>query len=247
MTRPRRSRRDRHATADHLVRPRWVWGGLLLAVVGAGTLSWGVVSLSWASSLVGAALLLLGAGAGLRGGVLYDAVPTLAARHQLRQAVDGDVHPGIAPGDTLATPAARQDALATNQALHAREAAAQHQGEVHWAPVAGWLLLLLGAVLTVSQWELVAPTATGRGNSLRDTAVAIVLGLAGLRIAVVPGRHRIATGLTGLAGIGLILAALLADHDHQSLAVVEAAGGCVAALCSLAAAASPSAGRSTTA
>jgi hypothetical protein len=95
-------------------------------------------------------------------------------------------------------------------------------------------------VLTVSQWELVAPSATGQDNSLRDTALGIAVGLAGLRTALSPGRHLITAGIAGLAGTALILAGLLAAHDHQGLAVVEVASGCLVALCSLIAAASPS-------
>jgi hypothetical protein len=61
-----------------------------------------------------------------------------------------------------------------------------------------------------------------------------------MRIALSPGRHLITTSITGLAGTALILAGLLADHDHQGLAVVEVASGCLVVLCSLTAAASPS-------
>jgi hypothetical protein len=119
----------------------------------------------------------------------------------------------------------------------------QQRSSVAVAPVAGWLLLLLTTVLTVSQWELVAMSAVGHDNSLRDTGAAIVLGLAGLRISLSPGPHPIATGLAGLAGTGLVVAGLLADHDHQALAVIEMAAGCLAAFCCVTAAVSPSARR----
>ena len=239
MTPPQPSH-DRYARTQHLVRPRWVWGGLLLALIGAGTLGLGPALLSWTFSILGAGLLLLGAAASLRGGVLYDAVPTLAVRRELRQVLEGDVHQGIAPGETVPAPAARRDAIATNRSTRAVQDSAKHPNDVHWAPVAGWVLLLITIVLTVSQWELVAPSATGRENSLRDTALAIALGLGGLRIALSRGRHLIATSVIGLAGIALILVGLFADHDHQGLAVVEVASGFLAVLCSLIAAASPS-------
>jgi hypothetical protein len=201
------------------VRPRWVWGGPLLALIGAATLGLGVALLSWTFSALGAGLLLLGAAASLRGGVLHDAVPNLAVRRELRQVLEGDVHQGIVPGETVPAPATRRDAIATNRSTRAVQDSAKHPNDVHWAPVAGWVLLLT-TVLTVSQWELVAPTATGRDNSFRDTALSIALGLGGMRTALSPGRHLITTSITGLAGTALILAGLLADHDHQGLAVV---------------------------
>jgi hypothetical protein len=236
---------DDQDTRDRpLVRPRWVWGGLLLALIGAGTLGLGVALLSWPPSILGAGLLLLGAGASLRGGVLYDAVPTLGVRRELQQVRDGSVHEGVAPGDTVATPASRRDAAAADRSARARTESARHPSDVHWAPAAGWLLLLVATVLTVSQWELVAPTATGRANSARDTALAIVLGLGGMRLALSAGRHLIVGSITGLAGAALVLAGFLADHDHAGLALVEVVGGGLAVLCSLTAIASPSPTRS---
>jgi hypothetical protein len=118
------------------VRPRWVWGGLVLALIGAATLGLGVALLSWTLSTLGAGLLLLGAAASLRGGILYDAVPNLAVRRELRQVREGDVHQGIAPGDTLHTPAARHDASAMNRSTRALEESATHANDVPWAPVA---------------------------------------------------------------------------------------------------------------
>lgn len=226
-----------HETAGrrrrHLVRPRWVWGGLVIALLGACVLGLGVSRLSWSMSIFGTVLLLVGAVGSLHGGVLYDAVPGFALRKEMRQVREGDVHEGVAPGDTVSTPAARRDAIRSNQITRELEAAAGHPGHVAWAPVAGWVLLLVVAVLVMSQWELVAHTATGRSNSFRDTGLAIVLGLAGLRLAVTPGRHSIAAGVTMLAGLALILGGLLADHDHVGLVIVEVTSGLLAMLCSL--------------
>ena len=229
----------RDSQARHLVRPRWVWGGLLLALIGAGTLGLGLIVLSATVSVVGATVLLLGATASLRGGVLYDAVPNLAVRREFHQVREGDVHPGTAPGDTLPTTAARRDTAETNRSTRSREAAALHHGDVRWAPVAGWILLVVTIALTASQWELVAPTVTGRANSFRDTGLAILLGLTGLRTALAPGRHGIAATTAVLAGLGLVLGGLLAGHDHAGIAVVEVTSGCVAILCALSAYLSP--------
>lgn len=223
----------------HLVRPRWVWAGLVLALIGACVLGLGVSAVSWTLSITGTVLLLVGAAGSLRGGVMYDAVPSFALGKELRQVREGDAHEGVAPGETITSPQARKDALETNQTTRELEAAAHHRTNVQWAPVAGWLLLLVTAVLIMPPWELVAPTATGRSNSFRDTGLAILLGLGGLRLAVAPGRHSIAAGITLLAGPGLVLGGLLADHAHPGLAIVEVTSGCLAILCSLIAYVSP--------
>jgi hypothetical protein len=44
---------------SHLVRPRWVWGGLVVGLIGVGLLGWAIAVLSWAQSVASAALLLL--------------------------------------------------------------------------------------------------------------------------------------------------------------------------------------------
>jgi hypothetical protein len=212
---------------------------VLLALVGVATLGWGVAVVSWTPSLIGTGLLLVGAAISLRGGILSDAVPGLAIRRELGQVIGGEVHHGVAPGDMLTSPAVRRDAIATNRSTRARETAAGRRADVRWAPVAGWLLLLVATVLTVSQWELVAPTVTGRVNGVRDTAIAIVLGLGGMRVALSPGRHLVASGTCGVAGTALALVGLMAEHDHQGLAVVQVSSGCLAVLCALTAAMSP--------
>lgn len=224
---------------QHLVRPRWVWAGLVLALIGASVLGLGVASLSWTLSVLGAVLLLVGASGSLRGGVLYDAVPSFVLGKELHQVREGHIHEGVAPGDTVTSLPARKDAIESNQRTRELEAAAQHPRNVRWAPVAGWLLVLITAVLIMSQWELVAPTATGRSNSFRDTGLAILLGLGGLRLAVAPGRHPIAASITLLAGLSLVLGGVLANHSHTGLAIVEVASGCLAILCSLIAYVSP--------
>lgn len=222
-----------------LVRPRWVWGGLALALTGACVLGLGVSMLSWTPAIIGTVLLLVGTACSLQGGVLYDSISEFDPGKELHQVREGDTHEGVAPGEMVTFSTARDDALRSNETTRELETAALHPPHVAWAPVAGWLLLLVTAVLLMSQWELVAPTATGRSNSFRDTGFAILLGLGGLRLAVAGGRHPIVAGITALAGIGLVLSGLLADHNHVGLAAVEVTGGFLAVLCSVIAWVSP--------
>jgi peptidoglycan/LPS O-acetylase OafA/YrhL len=139
---------------------------------------------------------------------------------------------GGASGDRAG---AREDAVGSNDRTRALEAAATRRPPPRWSLAAGALLMLAVAVLTAAQWELVAPTTAGRDNSFRDTGLAILLGLAGLRMLTSRGgRHRVATAVALLAGLGLVLAALLTGHDRTGLAVVEAACGALAVLCAVA-------------
>lgn len=98
--------------------------------------------------------------------------------------------------------------------------------------ISGWVLLLVTAVLIATQWELVSNDETGKSNSLRDTGLAILIGLAGLRLVAV-GRHPLATVIAAAAGIGLILGGFLAEHDRWGLAWVEVGCGVVAVVAAL--------------
>jgi len=185
-------------------------------------------------------VLLLGLGRSVRGGVLYDAVAGFSPRRELRQVRDGMVHPGVAPGEMVNTDPAHADAAASNRRTRRLEDAAHRPTKAHWAPVAGWMCILITATLVVSQWNLVAHNATGASNSFRDTGWAILLGLSGMRIAVVPGRHHIAAAAILISGLGLVIGGMLAKHEHLGLQLVEVTSGCLAVACALAAYLSPS-------
>jgi hypothetical protein len=212
---------------------------LVLALLGASTLGFGVVTLSWPVSIAGTALLILGASGSLHGGVLYDAVPAFALRKELQQVHEGQIHKGVVPGASASTSRARDQALYASQTLRGFQFAAHRCEGVRWAPVAGWTLLVITSTFLMVQWEMVAPTTTGRSNSFRDTGLIILLGLSGLRVAVAAGRQVTAALIAGLSGLGLLLGGVLASHDHVALAIVEIATGGVAILCSLVAWVSP--------
>jgi hypothetical protein len=86
---------------NHLVRPRWVWGGLFVALLGGCVLGLGIALLSWSESIAGTVLLLVGGAASTWGGVMYDARTQLAVGQELHQLLGGDVHEGIGPGDMM--------------------------------------------------------------------------------------------------------------------------------------------------
>ena len=226
-----------------VVRPRRVWGGLVLALLGFAVACVGLVSSAWLLAAGGVVVVVVGGCVSWAGGIMHDATTGLHLRDELRAVRDGTAHPGVAAGaQTGSTEAHAEAARQTRVTQQVLDQAHQARATA-WTRPAGWTLLLIAAVLLVSQWELVAHTVTGRTNSYRDTAVTTVLALAGLRLAFAPGRHHIAAGLTALAGLGLVLNGLLAGHDHTGLTVLEVTAGAVALVCAVAATVSPASGR----
>lgn len=227
-----------------VVRPRRVWGGLALALLGVALASVGLVSSLWLLVGGGVAVMVVGGFLSWAGGVMADATTGLNLRGELRAVRNGSTHPGVAAGDQAGSTAAHAEAARQNRVTQQVLDQAHRASATTWTQPAGWTLVLVAAVLLVAQWGLVAHTATGRTNSYRDTAVAIVLGLTGLRLALTPGHHNVAAGTIAVCGLGLFLNGLLADHDHMSLTILETAAGAVTLLCGVAAAVSPSTGRS---
>ncbi len=204
----------------HPYRPRWVWGGLLGALVGLGLLGVGLVLSSLWTSVTGSVLLVAGTASSLLGGVLYDAVPHLSARRQLKQVRRGEPHEGVSPHDMVREPVARLEARQTTE--RTQDILSARPGPpAPLAPIAGWALLGVTALVVVSQPWFVAHSTTGRDSAFRDMGLVIIIGLAGLRIATVPGRRTIAVALALLSGIGLLLGGLIAPHGQADLAVLE--------------------------
>ena len=215
-------------TGEHVVKPRWVWGGLVVALVGGSLVVLGMSTASLAWAICGAALLLVGASLAGRGGILHDAYRTPSqATEELAQALAGGEHQGVAPGEMVDNPDAQRDARRTAHTARALLAESYATPAPEWSPVAGWLLVLVTLVLVAPQWYLVAHDATGRANSFRDTGLAVLIGLAGLRFVVASGRHLASGGIAALAGVGLVLGGLLADHHRAGLAGYEVLCGAV--------------------
>lgn len=221
---------SRHSAHAHLVRPRWVWGGTFLLCAGAAVVGIGVIRTSWAWSIAGIALLTLGAVAALRGGILYDVHGSGAARSELSDVIGGNVHPGIAAGDTTSTPRSRRKSRELDHRRQALERAAIEAPRPSMVRPAAALLLLVAVFLLVSQRELYPTELRGQTNTGRSLGCVIVLALAGLRILTAqPGhRLRISSGLAALAGVLLILNGLLARHDRFATAVAEVICGALA-------------------
>ena len=220
----------RHSTEEkHLVRPRWVWGGTFLLVTGTVVIGVGVDLTNWPWSIIGMVLLALGAVVAARGGLMNDFHTHGSARTEMRNVVEGNVRPGLAPGTDLSTPESREKSRELDHRREALEQAAVEAPRPAMVRPAAGILLLIALLLLVSQWELYPIGIPGQTNANRSLGCAIVLGLAGLRILTSQPdqRVRVSSALAALAGLSLILNGLLARHDRLSTAVAE---GCCGAL-----------------
>ena len=220
-----------------LVRPRWVWGGLVVALTGLLVAAVGLVALSWTLSVLGTALLIAGIAGSFRGGVQHDSVSSFDLTTELRQARDGAVHKASA-GRSSPSEAARREATESNRVTRDLERAAAGT-RVAFAPLAGWVLLLSSIAILAAEWQMFAATQAGRNNDFRDTGLAVILALTGLRLALSRGRHPVAVGVAAVAGLCLIFVGFLARHDHGAVAALEVVAGAIAVLVSLASGVSP--------
>ena len=213
----------------HLVRPRWVWAALFTSLTGLVVLGIAVMLLSWWLGVLGALLLAAGVLVGWLAGWQYDVHASRAASRELAGVAEGGPYKGIQPGQTIVVPAVKQTA-AELDARRRRILARSHESPRRpLADLGAGLLLLVAVILLVAQWEIYPRSATGQGNGLHATWVAVVVTLVGLRVLTGHGPHRAAAALGLLAGTALIVLAWLARHSAQSVAVFETVcGGAIA-------------------
>jgi hypothetical protein len=220
-----------------------VWVGLVLSVVGAIVIGAGIIGPSLVVSLIGVALLAVGTFLAAKGGGLYDATPEFEAHKDVRAAIRGEVLPGAAPGDMIDETDARADAAETTALVRHTESRRPTEHEP-WAQPMGVLIILVAVVLLVAQGVMTQHNPNGMNVSLNMTYMAILTGLVGFRIAVVPGKHPIAVTIALLVGIGLVLQGVL-DRSageqavRSSLVALELICGVVVILAGLTALASP--------
>jgi hypothetical protein len=99
----------------HVVRPRRVWAGVALAVVGLVVLAVGLMVQSWWVGGVGVVLLLVGAVLGWSGGGAYDVHATMSAHHEVEDLRTGDTHEGIEPGQMVRDPQVEKKSVAVER------------------------------------------------------------------------------------------------------------------------------------
>lgn len=181
----------------------------------------------WAG--VGAALLAVVAAALVRlRGRRQPAAPTAADPPGVPDAPPQpgrvDAHEDSSGREMLTGPAVRRDVRRTDQTtarVAERRAAAGRPGLLRAAAV---LLLLAGAFVLGSQ-GLYAHTPLGQDNAVRDLALAVVTGLAGLRLLVGTRPGRSWSTLAACAGLALIACAAFTAHADSAGVLVEAVAG----------------------
>jgi len=230
------SAQNEHASSGgrHLVRPRWVWAGLLLALVGAIMIGVAVGVSSWTVAIVGIVLLVVGGLIGWRGGALYDATGAFALDEEMRDVKEGNAREGTKPGDQVRDADAQRESVRadrTRQAATAGTLRARRPG----LSVLGAVLLLVGAAFVLATQGMYPHSHTGQINGERDLGLAVLAGLVGLLVLLSPRRHPVAAAIALLCAVGMALQAWLAPHDATTTigfeiaaAVAYAVGGLMA-------------------
>lgn len=209
---------------DHVVRPRWVWSGLATALVGSCLLAAWFATWRIGFCWSGAALLVLGCAAGLRGGALYDVHGAGSATDELAALVEGRRYRGTVPGQMVDDEAARRDALRTSSTTATVQRQARRTRRPHLNRIAA-VGLLLAAGFLVSLQGRYPQTPTGKQDAVRALIVSVLAAIAGLRILVGQRPGWGASILGAVAGVALIGFALLLPHDRAGMATVEVVVG----------------------
>ena len=82
----------------HMVRSRWTWISVFLLLVGFALIGWGIIVTSWTPAVIGIAVFVVGAGAAVYGGLLYNVDSSPSAGGELHDVVHGEEHEGPDPG-----------------------------------------------------------------------------------------------------------------------------------------------------
>lgn len=195
------------------VRPRAVWGGLLVAVLGLCVVGAGLSALSWTWSALGVLALAVGGGLMWRGGVMHDAHATKPVDHELRDVREGGTHEGVSAQQDLGSEKARRRAAFVTEQTRALLESRTHAPAPPLRPIGVAVLLVLGVWLLIAQYALGYPfTVLGQNSALRDLGPGLVVLLAGFRLRQA-GPSRVATALCALCGIALLVFGLAVPHD----------------------------------
>ena len=152
-----------------------------------------------------------------------------SAEGELQRVEDGGREPGVRPGDMIEDPKVKQ---------HSREVEAEHRraiaarpSRVSMAPAGGILMLCAAALLVWAQLSMFPQTRVGEANTTWTIAPSAALAICGLNAVARPAQaHRLA-GLVGLvAGLGILLVALVNTHQSGYAQAVQAVGGAVGIL-----------------
>lgn len=207
------------------VRPRYVWLGLVVGLVGAVVIGLGVSFESWLWGIAGVVVLAVGAAMALDGGVMYDAHQSSVAG-EVQQAVHGEKREGIKPGEMIEDQQVRRKSYELDEVRHAATAGSHDAPHPPLANLGAILVLLVGVFLLGAQWSLYPTGYQPQTNANWALGFAMLCSAGALRILFgEPGRHLLSTAAIVLSGVGLLLRAFLATHAIEATAVAEAVCG----------------------
>jgi hypothetical protein len=220
------------------VRPRLMWAGVGLALLGMCGIGWAMIVHDAPGEIAGVVALVVGGLLAWRGGVLNDVQSSQPMSHEVEAAVHGREHAGVEAGEQLHDPEAQARAAELTERKQAllRSRVAAPGPPVR--PVATLGLLLLGAWLFVGTFVLpYYYTVTGVNSVQRALGGAIVVTLCALWLRHV-GPSIVAAGLAAITGVALVVAAFLLPHGSLWVDLQEAWTGSLVVLASALAAGS---------
>jgi hypothetical protein len=223
-----RGRRDpaRHQDLRHRVRPRLVWTGLGLMLLGATVAGTGVAllgssALAWWLLVGGSVIGLGGCAVALRAGLLYDITSAEGPGRVVDEVRADVVRPGPDPEDRTAPPHVAEHAAGTQQLAEAVQAQSSPRPQDRsLRKLGGWCSVAAGIVLLCTQGAL---SDASRGASWRVAGLGIVLVLTGLVLSNLVSR--VAAVVAIAAGALVLVMGLVGDESTLAVALQLLAAG----------------------
>ena len=210
------------------VRSRWVWGGLLAMIVGAIVVGVGVAVTDGVVSAVGAVVLVAGGAAAMRGRILNDVRAHPSVGQALTDVEEGNAHAGADPMDRVEDEGIRDRAREMTQRKRELLHPAYVAERAPLWPLGVGLLFVCAAWLVIATWAIDPFTPTGQGVGLRDSGIAVVLGVvAAWMRRPNSGPAPVAWGVSAVCGVALVLLGSLTAHDSGASTGSEIATGVV--------------------
>jgi len=223
-------------SALHVVRPRWVWIGLGLFILGLAIVSVGLMVTSPWVVVPGVVVTAAGVVGGLYGGLYYDVTGGSMHGDVVGDVRDNPVHEAPGPEARAHDPEAEARSRRADRDRRELLAASMHTRMPSLVPLGGAVMLAVCVWLLVAQWTTYPESAHAQTiNSVRDQGIAIVIALGALRL-ILGGPRRWVSVVMVLCGVALILLGFLATHDSNAVAVSEVLSGAavvLGALCTL--------------
>ncbi|HEX2894007.1 MAG TPA: hypothetical protein VHO29_08395 [Marmoricola sp.] len=220
------------------IRPRLVWGGLAVAILGMVVLALGLMVSSAVWLVIGAVLLAAGVVVGVRGGGLHDTHRPGLMTEEARAVVHGSTRRTVRHEEVPAR--LEEESSDADRTRRALLTATARTPVTPLAPLAALVLAGDGILLLAAQAPLYPMSHTGQLGSLRALGTGVVLTLGGLRVVFgAPGRHLVAAGLSLVVSLVLLAGGIFLAHQSASAPFVESIAGAVGALAAAVCLASP--------